>query len=96
MRRFFVRVRARTWERLHDLQRIYDLDVFGQTAKQREDGTFQIEGLLSDEDVQRLQVAGYEVELISNADQVARERLKEVPRQPREGDDEPDQEQGAR
>ncbi|MBL8228513.1 MAG: hypothetical protein JNL98_08550 [Bryobacterales bacterium] len=54
-----VRIRASTWDLLRDLQRIHDLDVFGRTAKQLPDGTFEIEGYLSDDEIARLVNAGY-------------------------------------
>ena len=51
MGRYFVRIRTDTWERLRDLQRVYDLDVFGQKAKKLSDRLFEIEGLLSSEQI---------------------------------------------
>lgn len=80
----FVKIRANTWERLRDLQRVYDLDVFRQSAKQMAAGLFEIQGLLSDEQIEQVRAKGYEVEVISDAEEVAKKRLKEIPRRPSE------------
>ena len=49
---YIVRIRTDTWDRLRDLQRLYDLDVFGQTAKKLADDLFEIQGALSDEQIE--------------------------------------------
>jgi hypothetical protein len=72
----FVRIQAPTWERLRDLQRVANLDVFGQTAR-KVDGRFEIEGLLSDRQIEQARTEGYEVEVLRDADRVARERTAE-------------------
>lgn len=77
---YFVKIRTSTWERLRDLQQVYDLDVFRQTAKQLAEGVFEIHGLLSDEQIEQMRTDGYEVEVATDAEQVAKERLKEVAR----------------
>lgn len=82
----FVRIRAADWERLRDLQRVHDLDVFGQTARERDEGGFEIQGLLSDEQVAQMRARGYEIELLEDADRVAEERLRESGEPPPPGD----------
>ena len=72
----FVRILAPTWERLRDLQRVANLDVFGQTAR-KVDVRFEIEGLLSDQQIEQARTEGYEVEVLRDADRVARERAAE-------------------
>lgn len=54
MGHYIVRIRTDTWDRLRDLQRLYGLDVFGQTAKQLADGSFEIQGVLPDEMIEYL------------------------------------------
>lgn len=61
-----VRIRAATWDLLRDLQRVYDLDVFGRTAKQLPDGAFEIEGHLTDAEIARLVNAGYGLAVMGN------------------------------
>jgi hypothetical protein len=78
MGRQFVRIRAADWEGLRDLQRVHDLDVFGPTARERPEGGFEIQGLLSDEQAAQLRADGYEIELLEDADRVASERLREL------------------
>ena len=51
---YIVRIRTDTWDRLRYLQRLYGLDVFGQTAKQLADGSFEIQGVLPDEMIEYL------------------------------------------
>jgi hypothetical protein len=76
----FVRIRVPVWERLRDLQRVADLDVFGQTARKVE-GRFEIDGLLSDEQIEQARTEGYEVEVLRDADRLARERSAEETRE---------------
>ena len=78
---FFVRLRATTWEHLRALQAVHDLDVFRHTAKQRADGGYEIDGLLSSEQVEQMRSLGYEVEITADGNQVARERAKEISKQ---------------
>ncbi len=73
-----VTIRTDTWDRLRDLQRVYDLDVFGQTAKQIAGRLFEIHGLLSDEQINYLTGKGYRIEVIADAGDIAKARAKEV------------------
>jgi hypothetical protein len=58
--RFFVTVYAESSQGLQDLRR-YDFDLFRATARADAPGRFQIEGLLTLEEVRRLVVDGYSV-----------------------------------
>jgi hypothetical protein len=80
-RKFFVRIRARTIEALSDLQKLWDLDVFRQTAKELEGGVFEIHGLLTEAEIEVTRSKGNEVEVVSDADEVARQRSNELRRQ---------------
>jgi hypothetical protein len=73
----FVRIRARRWEELRDLERVAELDVFGPTARQLDDGRFEIDGLLSDEDIEQARANGYEVDVLRDAERVAADRSEE-------------------
>lgn len=75
---YIVRIRTDTWDRLRDLQSLYDLDVFGQTAKQLEDGSFEIQGVLSKEQIGVLSEKGYRIEILEDAEKIAKERVKDV------------------
>jgi hypothetical protein len=77
---FIVRIRADTWDRLRDLQRVYDLDVFRQTATQLGDTRFEIQGRLSEEQIGQLAGLGYQIETIADASKTAKERLDEISR----------------
>lgn len=76
---YTVRIRTSTWDLLRDLQRLHDLDVFSKTAKQLDDHLFEIEGLLSDGQIENLSKKGYQIEIIADAAEVAKERRKSVP-----------------
>ncbi len=78
MGNYFVKIGAPTLEQLRDLQRVHDLDVFPHTARQRTEGMFEIEGLLSDEQIDRVRTEGYEVEVTADAVKVSQERLREA------------------
>jgi carboxypeptidase T len=73
----FVRIRADNLEQLRNLQQVYALDVFSHTAGQLITG-FEVQGLLTEEQIEQLRENGYEVEIIRDAESVAKERLKEV------------------
>lgn len=75
-----VRIRVDTWDRLRDLQRVYDLDIFRQTAKQLADRLFEIQGLLSDDQIEKLSNEGYQTEIIADAEKIAKERANDVSR----------------
>lgn len=78
MGHYIVRIRTDTWDRLRDLQRLYDLDIFGQTAKQLDDGSFEIQGVLPDEWIEYLSGKGYQIEILADAEEIAKERAKDV------------------
>ena len=80
MGNYFVKIGAPTLEQLRDLQRVHDLDVFPHTARQRTESMFEIRGLLSDEQIDKVRREGYEVEVTDNAGTVAKERLKQTVR----------------
>lgn len=59
-RRYFVTVKADSRRALRNLSE-EDLDLFQATAKEADDGTYSIEGLLTLEQVARLVEADYQV-----------------------------------
>lgn len=78
MGNYFVRIRTSTWDLLRDLQRLHDLDVFGKTAKKLDENLFEIEGLLSEEQIENLSKKEYQIEVIADAKEIAKERLKDL------------------
>ena len=79
-RRSFVRIRAKTIEALGDLRKDSDLDIFRHTAREVTGGTFEVQGLLSETEIREIRSRGYEVEVVSDADEIARQRLNELRR----------------
>ena len=82
--RSFVRIRAGTIEALGDLRKVWDLDVFRHTAKELKGGIFEVHGLLTEAEIETIRSQGYEVEVIADADEAARQRLKELQRKQNE------------
>jgi len=78
--RFFVKIRAGTIKALNDLQKVWDLDVFRHTAQELTGEFFEVQGMLTDVEIGEIQSQGYEVEVLSDADEVARQRMKELQR----------------
>jgi carboxypeptidase T len=80
MELFQAVITAKTASQLRALKK-FKLDLKDHTAYQRED-TFEYEviGFLSDEQKQQIESAGYGVDIISNLNQAAEERLHEVSR----------------
>jgi hypothetical protein len=74
----FVKITAASLEQLTALPELYELDVFRQTARQLVGGTYTVDALLSEAEIDRLQTAGYGVEIVSDADQVAKHRGGEL------------------
>jgi hypothetical protein len=55
---------------------VYKLDIFRHTARQLESGGFEVQGLLSEEDIEKLRTHQYDVSIISDAEKAAKERLE--------------------
>ncbi|MCJ7445855.1 MAG: hypothetical protein MUO26_15270 [Methanotrichaceae archaeon] len=77
MVRYIVNIYAASLERLRDLQRIYDLDIFRGTARQI-DSNFTVEALVSAEEIARLRNEGYGVEILKNAEELMRKHRNEA------------------
>lgn len=77
MGRFVVLIRAASLERLQDLQRVFDIDVVRATGRQIESG-FSVEALVSEDEIEKLREEGYQVEVIEDAEEVGRQRRKEL------------------
>lgn len=77
MGQFVVRIRAASLKRLQDLQRIFNVDVVRATGRQIDSG-FAVEALVSEKEIEKLREEGYQVEVIEDAEEVGRQRRKEV------------------
>jgi carboxypeptidase T len=76
---FSVHIIARTLEKLRALEE-YDLDLIYRAARQLAPDSSIVPGILTDEQIQQVEDAGYIVKVISDLSQVAVERIKEVSR----------------
>jgi hypothetical protein len=78
---YFVNICANSHRQLGDLQNLYNLDIFHHTARQLKSGRFEVQGLLSEEQIEMLQAYRYyEVNIIGDAREVAKERSRELNR----------------
>jgi hypothetical protein len=78
MRHYLATIRSDTWERLWDLQKVYDLDIVRSTARKLGDGLFAIQAILSEKQIEQLRADAYEVEIIADAELIAEERKREI------------------
>ncbi len=62
--------------------RSHRLDVFGPTAKRVSDDAFVVDGLLSEDQIERLRVAVYTVEVTADAGQIEADRRHELATKP--------------
>ncbi len=58
----------------------YGLDLKHRAARQLADDRFVVPGILTDEQIEQLRAAGYIIEIVSDLDEVARERIADIPR----------------
>lgn len=77
MKTFDVLIRARTREKLRELD-AFHLDLKHRGARQEAAGRFVVPALLSEEQLERVKAAGYEVIILADADRIAGERIQEV------------------
>lgn len=87
---YFVRIQSTDLNGLRQLQQSADLDIFRHTARQRTAEAFEVEGLLSEAQIEQLRAAGYRVEVMADADEVAQQRRTEIGRFGLPGDAEVD------
>jgi hypothetical protein len=78
MGNYFVRIQTTSQDSLRQLQQLADLDIFRHTARQLSAEAFEVEGLLSQAQIEQLRAAGYQVDVTADAEQVARERRTEI------------------
>jgi hypothetical protein len=79
MRHHFVYIYTNTLNQLHNLQKVYKLDINRSTAKQLPEGRFEVQGLLSDEEIERIRCDGYDVEFNEeDSEDAAGEVLKDI------------------
>jgi hypothetical protein len=55
---------------------VYKLDIFRHTARQLKSGGFEVQGLLSEEDIEKLRTHQYDVSIDGDAEKAAKERLE--------------------
>ncbi|MFZ2498719.1 M14 family metallopeptidase [Methanosarcina sp.] len=74
---YSVQIIARTLKDLRALER-FELDLKYRAAQQLATDRLMVPGILTEEQIQQVERAGYKVEIISNLSQVAVERAQEV------------------
>lgn len=74
---YSVQITARTLEELRALEK-FELDLKYRAAQRLAADRLMVPGILTDEQIQRVESAGYAVKIISDLSQVAEERVQEV------------------
>ncbi len=77
MELFSVRIVSRTLEKMRELDR-FNLDLKHRAARQAGENQFEIPGVVTNEQVEQVKAAGYQIEIISNLSQIATDRVREV------------------
>jgi hypothetical protein len=73
-------IKAKTVGQLRALRK-YGIDIHEESAMQDEtDFLYRVDAILSDEDIRRLESAGYTIEKVSDLSETAKERLNQVSR----------------
>jgi hypothetical protein len=78
MKYYFVYIYTNTLNHLHNLQKVYKLDINRSTARQLTEGRFEVQGLLSEEEIDRIRSDGYDVEVNEDSEDAAGEMLKDI------------------
>jgi hypothetical protein len=78
METYFVKIRCANDERWRELQQHADLDLFRQTAKRLPGREIEVDGLFTDVQIAQLRARGYTVEIVADAQQIARARQQEI------------------
>lgn len=77
METYFVKIRCANEEHWRALQQPADLDLFRPTAKRLPGCEIEVDGRLTDVQIAHLRAQGYTVEIVANAQQIARNRQQE-------------------
>ena len=78
MESYFVKIRCATEEQWRELRQHTELDLFRQTARRLPEGEIEVDGLIADVQIAQLRARGYAVEIVADAQQVARDRQQEI------------------
>lgn len=77
MVKFLVRIIASSYEKLRALDK-YHLDLKKRTAREEDDNTYVISGILTDQQIEQLRSDDYTIEILLNLSEVSKERKQEV------------------
>ena len=80
MPRYHITITGQTGEAMIDLVRQHKIQVLDHGAHRSREAGFLVHAIASENDIQRLQDAGYTVEKHEDIDEVGRARQKEVGR----------------
>lgn len=68
-----VEIKTASLERLHDLQRIFSIDVVRATARRIESG-YVVEALVSENEIEKLRRESYDVMILTDAEELGSQR----------------------
>jgi carboxypeptidase T len=79
MVKFLARITADSYEKLRDLDK-YHLDLKKRTARQEENNTYTVSGMLTDQQIEQLKGMDYTIEILADLSEVSKNRKQEVSR----------------
>ena len=82
MTKFLVKIICQSYEKLLELDN-FNLDLNKHTARKEDTNKFVVSGILTDDEIQKIKLADYEVEILSDLTQVGKERSQEVSKENR-------------
>jgi murein tripeptide amidase MpaA len=82
MTKFLVKIICQSYEKLLELDN-FNLDLNKHTARKEDTNKFVVSGILTDDEIQKIKLADYEVEILSDLTQAGKERSKEVSKENR-------------
>src|SRR5215831_9912575 len=77
MKLFLVRITAKTYKKLRELDR-YHLDLKKRSARQEGESKFVVSGILSELDIEKLKKLGYKLEVLLDLSKEGKERRDDV------------------
>lgn len=77
MNLYSVRIRGNSHEKLLMLEK-FNLDLQYRVAKKTDEDYYEVSGILTDNQIDKIKQAGYHIEVIDDLDTIAKERRKEI------------------
>ena len=77
MAKFLAKVTADSYDKLRDLDK-YHLDLKKRTARQEDDNTYTVSGIITDQQIEQLRSNNYTIKILSDLSEASKNRRQEV------------------